>query len=72
MTCFGAIDQQPESLDSKVGLHLTLPCSIVTGSELGDRVGRFGVFGHDGGQGRVEFEDRVLSWLNYSQENKEK
>jgi hypothetical protein len=72
VTDFCAIDQQPEALDSKVGLHLTLPGSIVAGSELGDRVDRFGVFGHDGDQGRVEFEGRVLSWLNYSQENKEK
>jgi hypothetical protein len=38
-TSFWAIDQQPEALDSKIGLHFTLPGRIVVGSELGDRVG---------------------------------
>jgi hypothetical protein len=38
-TSFWAIDQQPEALDSKISLHLTLPGRIVVGSEFGDRVG---------------------------------
>jgi len=50
MPSFFAIHQQPESLDSKVGFHLTLPGSIIGGSEFGDRVDGFGVFGHDAGK----------------------
>jgi hypothetical protein len=37
-TSFWVIDQQPEALDTKVGLHLTLPGRIVAGSEFGDGV----------------------------------
>jgi len=50
VTNFCAIDQQPEALDSKVSLHLTLPGSIIGRSEFGDRVNGFGVFGHDVGK----------------------